>query len=124
MNAHKRSLLVICTLALLAACTLPSQAVESQTRLRKLGRGISDVVFGVIEVPKNIIEINRTYGDSAGLTWGTLRGLERWWLREKNGVIEIFTCMSASAPRVEPEFYFRPEGEEIDWYIRREGEWY
>ncbi len=63
--------------------------VENMTR--KLGRGISNVAFGALEVPIQIYEVQFDHGGIAALTWGTLSGVVYFIERELVGVAEIIT---------------------------------
>ncbi|HKP04739.1 MAG TPA: exosortase system-associated protein, TIGR04073 family [Chthoniobacterales bacterium] len=58
---------------------------------RKLGRGISNVVFGIAELPATICKINEREGNSAAAGYGVVRGLGRSYLRFHAGLFEIFS---------------------------------
>jgi putative exosortase-associated protein (TIGR04073 family) len=58
---------------------------------RKLGRGISNVVFGIAELPVTIARINEHEGNSAAAGYGVVRGLGRSYLRFHAGLFEIFS---------------------------------
>ena len=58
---------------------------------RKLGRGISNVVFGVAELPVQIARVNEREGNSAALSYGVLRGLGRTYMRFHAGAWEMFS---------------------------------
>lgn len=58
---------------------------------RKLGRGISNTAFGVLEIPLRIYDVRFEEGGIAGLTYGTLNGLGYFILRELVGVLDIAT---------------------------------
>ncbi|MDP9003771.1 MAG: exosortase system-associated protein, TIGR04073 family [Verrucomicrobiota bacterium] len=58
---------------------------------RKLGRGVSNVVFGVAELPVTIARVNEREGNSAALGYGVVRGLGRSWMRFHAGLLEIFS---------------------------------
>jgi putative exosortase-associated protein (TIGR04073 family) len=58
---------------------------------RKLGRGISNVVFGIAELPTTIAKINEREGNSAAAGYGVVRGLGRSYLRFHAGLFEIFS---------------------------------
>ena len=88
---------------------------------RKLGRGISNVVFGVVEIPISMISVNREYGGAAGITWGTLRGVKRFVLREVVGVYEICTFFFRQGTIIEPEFPFMPE-QRLEWRVQHPAE--
>ncbi len=59
--------------------------------LEKLGRGISNVAFGVLEVPIQMHKVTNRAGGIAGLTYGTLRGAAFFIARVCVGVAEIVT---------------------------------
>ncbi len=58
---------------------------------RKLGRGLSNMVFGIAELPTTIAKINDREGNSAAAGYGVVRGLGRSYMRFHAGVFEIFT---------------------------------
>lgn len=59
--------------------------------IRKFGRGICDVAFGVFEIPIQVYETNQTTGGFAALTYGLFKGVGRFIMRELVGVAEIIT---------------------------------
>jgi len=58
---------------------------------RKLGRGLSNVVFGVAELPVQIARVNEREGNSAALSYGVVRGLGRTCTRFHAGLWEMFS---------------------------------
>ncbi|MEY2528961.1 MAG: hypothetical protein QOJ05_1051 [Verrucomicrobiota bacterium] len=58
---------------------------------RKLGRGISNVVFGIAELPATIAKINEREGNSAAAGYGVVRGVGRSYMRIHAGLFEIFS---------------------------------
>jgi putative exosortase-associated protein (TIGR04073 family) len=58
---------------------------------RKLGRGLSNVVFGVAELPVTIARINEREGNSAAAGYGVVRGVGRSYMRFHTGLAEIFS---------------------------------
>jgi putative exosortase-associated protein (TIGR04073 family) len=58
---------------------------------RKLGRGISNVVFGIAELPVSIARVNEREGNSAAAGYGVVRGLGRSYMRFHTGLAEIFS---------------------------------
>ena len=58
---------------------------------RKLGRGISNVVFGIAELPVSIVRVNEREGNSAAASYGVVRGVGRSCRRFHTGLAEIFT---------------------------------
>lgn len=83
---------------------------------RKLGRGLNNIVFGLLEVPRNIQSINDEKGGSAALTEGVFRGFYRAAIRAAFvGPYEVLTFPTQTDPIIEPEFYFEPGLAETDW---------
>ena len=58
---------------------------------RKLGRGISNVVFGIAELPVSIARVNSREGNSAAASYGVVRGVGRSYMRFHTGLAEIFS---------------------------------
>lgn len=58
---------------------------------RKLGRGISNLLFGWSELPTQIATVNDREGNSAALGYGVVRGVGRSVMRAGAGLFEIVT---------------------------------
>ena len=58
---------------------------------RKLGRGISNLLFGWSELPHEIAKVNDREGNSAAGGYGVVRGVGRSVMRIQAGVFEILT---------------------------------
>ncbi|MFA6290405.1 MAG: exosortase system-associated protein, TIGR04073 family, partial [Victivallales bacterium] len=58
---------------------------------RKLGRGIVNVGFGVLEIPMKVYDVNQVDGGLAALTYGVFKGIGYFVAREVIGVVEIVT---------------------------------
>jgi putative exosortase-associated protein (TIGR04073 family) len=58
---------------------------------RKLGRGISNLLFGITELPTTIAKVNDTEGNSAATGYGVVRGVGRSVMRMQAGIFEILT---------------------------------
>lgn len=85
----------------------------AQNMLRKLGRGVSNVLTGFFEVPKSVQEKFNDNGPVAACTYGVIDGVYRFLVRTVVGVYEVATFPLALpedyAPIVEPEFLFSPD---------------
>ena len=57
---------------------------------RKLGRGLSNLLFGISEFPVQIARVNEREGNSA-LGYGFVRGVSRSYMRIHAGLFEIFS---------------------------------
>jgi len=58
---------------------------------RKLGRGLSNFVWAPTEFFVTVNQVNQTEGNSAGASYGVVRGLGRTAARHVAGLIEILT---------------------------------
>ena len=56
---------------------------------RKLGRGISNMLFGWSEFPVNIAKINKEEGNAAAGGYGAVRGIHRSFARFGAGLFEV-----------------------------------
>lgn len=61
--------------------------------LRKLGRGLSNVITFPIEIPNRISDVNNTDGPMAGITYGLVKGVVMSMFRALIGVYEIGTFL-------------------------------
>ena len=59
--------------------------------IRKLGRGFSNVLFGILEIFIQPYKINETEGGIAALSYGLFKGIFYFIGREVVGVIDIIT---------------------------------
>jgi len=58
---------------------------------RKLGRGISNLLYGWSEIPVTIAKVNKDEGNSAAASYGVVRGFGRAGARFGAGLLEILT---------------------------------
>ena len=83
-------------------------APQGHNALRKLGRGFSNLLFGVVEVPNQFTKVNADQGGGAAVTYGVGKGFVRWIGRELVGVYEIVTfpipCPKGYQPVMKPEW--------------------
>lgn len=92
----------------------------AQGPIRKFGRGLCNTIFGVFEIPIQVYQTNNTTGGVAAWTYGLMKGIGRFLLREGVGVAEIITfpmplpgCSTEKygskwgyGPLMEPEWIF------------------
>ncbi len=79
-------------------------ATQERQPADQLGRGLSNLLFGIVEVPANIHRINLTEGDFAGCTKGTALGIWRFLCREVVGAVETVTFPFGWQPIIEPVY--------------------
>ena len=81
----------------LAAVALPAFAdiqdppMNDYGPTRKLGRGLSNILYGVTEFPTSIAMIQSREGNSAACSYGIVKGIGRTLFRTGAGVYELFT---------------------------------
>src|SRR5262245_13007904 len=78
-------------LASTAMADIQDPALNDQGPSRKLGRGISNIAFGVTELPMCIFQINDREGNAAAWSYGVVRGVGRTFARIGAGVYEFVT---------------------------------
>jgi putative exosortase-associated protein (TIGR04073 family) len=64
---------------------------STYTSTRKLGRALSNILYGFIEIPEQIVRKNEAYGRKAGSTYGAVDGTHRAFRRLGYGFYELFT---------------------------------
>ncbi len=77
--------------ATLALADIQDPPANDYGPTRKLGRGLSNLAFGVTEIPDTIAKINDREGNNAAASYGVVRGLGRSWMRFHTGILELFT---------------------------------
>ncbi|MFA4944480.1 MAG: exosortase system-associated protein, TIGR04073 family [Lentisphaeria bacterium] len=95
----------------------PEEVPVNRQPVRQLGRGLSNVLTGVWEVPYNMYKIGQEDGDVAGITYGLVRGIQRFVTREAVGVFEVVTFPAGWGPIIEPEFPFQPT-QTTEWEVK------
>ena len=82
---------------LLSAVALPAMAdiqdppINDMGPTRKLGRGISNILYGASEFPHSIALINDREGNAAAASYGIVKGVARTVFRFGIGVYEVAT---------------------------------
>lgn len=59
--------------------------------IRKLGRGITNVAFGALEIPMKVNDMNKDEGGLAAVTYGTFLGIAYFLAREAVGIVDVAT---------------------------------
>jgi len=86
------------TIAAVILCTASGAMADIQaspgstyTSTRKLGRAISNILYGFMEIPEQIVRKNNEYGRKAGASFGVVDGTRRSFKRLGYGFYELFT---------------------------------
>ena len=87
----------------------PTDRVDYGTGVgKKLGRGISNLAFGWLEIPKGIEDVGEKNNFVAALTWGPIYGVGKAVVRTVAGAYEVVTfpvpLPKDFEPLVQPEF--------------------
>jgi len=75
----------------MAYADIQAPPMSQQGPTRKLGRGISNVLFFYTELPATLKEVNYKEGNSAAWGYGFVKGVSRSFYRFGAGMYEIFT---------------------------------
>jgi len=79
----------------------------------KLGRGVLNTAFGVVEIPKQIVKRANDTGCASGYISGIFVGTGYFLLREMAGIYEIVTfpipVPGHYAPVIDPLLGYRPD---------------
>lgn len=78
-------------LSLSALADIQDPPMNDQGPTRKLGRGISNVAFGVTELFHTPNAINELEGNSAAFSYGVVKGFGRFFARLGYGIYDIAT---------------------------------
>ena len=84
-------LAAIAGLASLAFADIQDPPANDYGPTRKLGRGLSNLVFAPTDFFVTVNQVNQTEGNSAGAGYGVVRGLGRSAARHVAGLIEVLT---------------------------------
>jgi len=88
--------LVVLATAMLALGGVASADIQappghSYTAERKLGRGLSNILYGFMEIPEQIVRKSDDHGRKAGWSYGAVDGTSRALRRLGYGFYEVFT---------------------------------
>ncbi|MCU0798001.1 MAG: exosortase system-associated protein, TIGR04073 family [Akkermansiaceae bacterium] len=90
-----KKLLVLATAAIaltgMASADIQAPPGAQYTSTRKLGRAISNILYGFIEIPEQIVRKTDDYGRKAGFSYGAVDGTNRALRRLGYGFYELFT---------------------------------
>jgi putative exosortase-associated protein (TIGR04073 family) len=81
----------VVALSSFAAADIQSPPGSHYTATRKLGRALSNILYGVVEIPEMIVRRTDSYGAKAGWSYGAVDGTNRAFKRLGYGFYELFT---------------------------------
>jgi putative exosortase-associated protein (TIGR04073 family) len=74
-----------------AAADIQAPPGSQYTATRKLGRALSNILYGFIEIPEQIVRKTDDHGRKAGWSYGAVDGTSRALQRLGYGFYELFT---------------------------------
>ncbi len=81
----------LASLTMVVSADIQASPGSTYTSTRKLGRAISNILYGIVEIPEQIVRKNDQYGRKAGWSYGALDGTSRSLRRLGYGFYELFT---------------------------------
>lgn len=79
------------SLSMIAPADIHNPPGAQYTPTRKLGRALSNILYGFVEVPEQIVRKTKTDGRKAGYSWGVVDGFKRSGQRLGYGFYELVT---------------------------------
>jgi putative exosortase-associated protein (TIGR04073 family) len=81
----------IASLTVFVSADIHAPPGSTYNATRKLGRALSNILYGVVEIPEQIVRKTDTYGHKAGWSYGAVDGTSRAFRRLGYGFYELFT---------------------------------
>lgn len=75
----------------IATADIQAPPGSTYTSTRKLGRALSNILYGFVEIPEMIVRRTDDYGRKAGWSYGAVDGTNRALRRLGYGFYELFT---------------------------------
>lgn len=82
----------------------------------KVGQGLANAATGVVEIPKNIINISHEQNAFVGMTWGLLRGVMQTVSRTTVGAAELITSPIPSHDFITPPYVWNRFSEDSRFF--------
>jgi putative exosortase-associated protein (TIGR04073 family) len=79
------------SLSMFVSADIQAPPGSTYTSSRKLGRAISNILYGMMEIPEQIVRKNDEVGRKGGYTYGAVDGTNRALRRLGYGFYELFT---------------------------------
>ena len=81
----------IIALSGIAAADIQAPPGSQYTSTRKLGRAVGNILYGIMEIPEQIVRKSDSDGRKAGWSYGAVDGTNRAFRRLGYGFYELFT---------------------------------
>ncbi len=106
MKQSLKTLLIVFTLCLLAPHVASASTYPDRIGT-KLGNGMANIVTGIVEIPKAIINGNRNQGAAYAATAGFMTGMVHMMGRTLLGAADLVTFMIPTKPIITPAFVWQ-----------------
>jgi len=106
MKQSLKTLVVIFFLSLLTP-HIASASTYPDRMGTKLGNGMANIITGVVEIPKAIINGNRKSGAAYAATAGLMTGMVHMMGRTLCGAADLVTFMIPTKPMISPDFVWQ-----------------
>jgi len=83
------ALLLVLTFSATAFADIQAPPASDYGPTRKLGRGLSNIAFGITEIPDQIMAVNYSEGNAAAWSYGLVRGVGRFFARMGYGIYDV-----------------------------------
>ncbi|MFA6052510.1 MAG: exosortase system-associated protein, TIGR04073 family [Methylobacter sp.] len=116
---NKKHLFIACVLSSALLSAAPAYAEEHDYLSGftcKLSQGLLNTATGVIELPKNIINISNDENVFVGLTWGLVRGALHTVSRTVVGVAELITSPIPTDDYISPPYVWNRFSEDTRYF--------
>lgn len=84
----------------------------------KISQGFANTATGVVEIPKNIINISHEHNAFVGMTWGLLRGVMETVGRTTVGAAELITAPIPTKDFIAPAYVWDRFSEDSRYFGR------
>lgn len=85
------SFLLVTAFAAAAFADIQSPPMAQEGPTRKFGRGLSNVAYGVCEVPVTLCQVNDGLGNSSAFGFGVIQSINRSLYRIAGGIFDVTT---------------------------------
>ena len=113
----RNTILITCALVCTLMMASVVQANSNQSDFpNKLNQGLANIVFGIIEIPKNVINITNHQNIFVGVTVGTIRGIVHSVSRVAVGSIQLLTSPIPTSEFAAPAYVWERFSEDSRYF--------
>jgi putative exosortase-associated protein (TIGR04073 family) len=106
MKQSLKTLVVVLSLCFLTP-NMASATTYPDRMGTKLGNGMANIITGIVEIPKAVINGNRKNGAAYAATAGFMTGMVHMMGRTLCGAADVVTFMIPTKPIINPDFVWQ-----------------